>query len=384
MASPVQPTAGWYKPRKLEGLFIGSKVVDQHLRSCLPSQTSNALIVTGSSLAQTPLIKHLESILTPENHAGTFHDIKQHALISGLDEATALVNQASKPIDTVISVGGGSPIDAAKVISHRHHTKYGRYLTHITIPTTLSAAECTAMAGYTEENGLKVGINDPGIAAAYILYDAQFSLYTPPSLMTSSGIRALDHAVELIYHSSETMLVPRHVSPVAVKELFDLLPRYHADPLNADLICQLHLAAYMSYAFLDFDYQGSLGLSHNLGYALGSPYGISHGSTSCLTLGPVIKLKAGWNPIDAARIASLLPFVGVTASGDNTKDALKFGDLVIALVQDLGLQSTLTEYGVTKDQVDLICARAGASPGKSMSFTENQTQDIRRLIESLY
>lgn len=189
MACQLELMKGSYKPRDIKGLFVGTKRVDRHLRSCLPSEDSNVLIITGSSLAKTPLIKHIESILTPKNHAGTFHDIKQHAPVSGLDQATALASETNKTIDTIISIGGGSPIDAGKIISHRHHAKHSKYLTHIAIPTTLSAAECTAMAGFTAEVGLKQGINDPNVAAtSYIIYDTEFSRYTRQTLFMSTGI----------------------------------------------------------------------------------------------------------------------------------------------------------------------------------------------------
>lgn len=48
-------------------------------------------------------------------------------------------------IDTIISVGGGSPIDSGKAISYRLHEKSGKWLHHISIPTTLSVAECKAL-----------------------------------------------------------------------------------------------------------------------------------------------------------------------------------------------------------------------------------------------
>jgi alcohol dehydrogenase class IV len=83
-----------------------------------------------------------------EHHAATFSKIGQHAPVAQLDEASELVLQ-NPDIDTVISIGGGSPIDSAKVLSYRVHEKRGSFLNHIAIPTTISAAECTAGGGYT-------------------------------------------------------------------------------------------------------------------------------------------------------------------------------------------------------------------------------------------
>jgi alcohol dehydrogenase class IV len=103
-----------------------------------------AFIIIGSSLAtKTLLIKQVEELLGSKHHAGTFPDIKQHAPITQLDKTTDLVAKDSS-IDTLISTGSGSPIDSAKAISFRQNERTGKFLHHIAISTTLSAAECVA------------------------------------------------------------------------------------------------------------------------------------------------------------------------------------------------------------------------------------------------
>lgn len=192
MESSTNPLAGLWKPTHVKGIYYGSGTVSKHLLDCLPSENSKAFIVTGSSLAnKTPLIKQVEDLLTSKHHAGTFSDIKQHAPVAQLDQATEKV-QADSTIDTIISIGGGSPIDSAKAIIYRVNEKSGHYLRHIAIPTTLSAAECTPAAGFTKEDGVKTGIAEPNAVPSFIFYDSTFALHTPPSLFASTGIRALD------------------------------------------------------------------------------------------------------------------------------------------------------------------------------------------------
>src|SRR5690349_6376363 len=102
MESSLSPLQGFYKPNALKGLYYGSNTVSQHLTSCLPTANSKAFIITGSSLAnKTPLIKQIEDLLTPAHHAGTFSNIKEHAPVAQLDEATSKV-QADSSIDTII------------------------------------------------------------------------------------------------------------------------------------------------------------------------------------------------------------------------------------------------------------------------------------------
>jgi len=377
--STISPLAGAFKPYVLKSLYYGPSSVSTYLLSCLPSESSKAFIITGSSLAtKTPLIKHVEELLTPSHHAGTFSSIKQHAPVAQLDEATDIVAKDAS-IDTIISIGGGSPIDSAKAISYRLHEKTGSFLRHISIPTTLSAAECTANAGYTGADGLKTALNSPEIIPSYILYDPAFGWHTPPHLFLSTALRALDHAVELQYYQTATEMPCKLMALSAAQQLFELLPKYKNDPNDEDVITRLFLAAYGSLGFLGQNIKGGLGLSHTLGYALGSPYGIPHGVTSCMTLGHVVQLKAKTDPNAAASIARLLPMIGGKRSGDDVQDAVQVGKRILQLVDELDLKTTLTEKGVGKDQLDVIVQRAtgGQKDGKVYDA-------VRKLVEGLY
>ena len=365
------PLSGLWQPTQLQRLHYGSGSVSKHLLDCLPSDNSKAFIITGNSLAnKTPLVKDVEKILGSK-HAGTFSKIGEHAPVAQLDEATKIVENDSS-VDTVISIGGGSPIDSAKAISYRVHDKKGKWLHHIAIPTTLSASECTLMAGYTESNGVKTGVRGKELVPHVVLYDASFAIHTPERLWTSTGLRAMDHAIELLYHPTASEMPARWLCLQSASSLFSNLPKYKENPKDEDTITKLQLAAFASLGFLGYNIKGGLGLSHALGYALGSPYGIPHGITSCLTLGPVVKLKAH-DPSAAEQVARLLPYIGETASGDTTKDAEKVGDRLLKLVKDLGLDSDLRNYKVETDQIPVITKRA----------TGQESGDVYNAVEGL-
>lgn len=159
------PLSGlWCPETHLKGLFYGPGCVQSHLRSMLPSAGSRVFIITGTSLYnKTSLIQELEQLLG-DSHAGTFAGIKQHGHFADVDAAFDQLRTASlqHPVDTIISVGGGSPIDSAKTLSYWTQQASGKFLAHISIPTTLSAAECTAGGGYTNNDGVKVGFMCPG------------------------------------------------------------------------------------------------------------------------------------------------------------------------------------------------------------------------------
>lgn len=164
----------------------------------------------------------------------------------------------------------------------------------------------------------------------------------------------------------------------AASDFFIYLPKYKQNPKDEQVITHLQLAAFASLGFLGLNTIGGLGLSHALGYALGSPYGIPHGITSCLTLGHVVKLKAQSSKEDAAQLARMAPFIGLTRTANDEADAVAVGDAILQLVEHLGLKTTLTEKGVGKDQLDTIT--------KTATKQENGPiyDAVRKLVEGLY
>lgn len=271
------PLFGVWTPQKhLNHLYYGAGCVEKHLLNTLPSSSSKVFILTGASIsAKTPLIQRLEELLG-KFHAGTYTGIKQHGQAEGVDEATELVAQ-TEAVDTILSVGGGSPIDSAKTVCFRIHERTGKLLTHITIPTTLSAAECTAGGGFTRSDGTKVGFMHPSMGVATILYDASFARFTPQSLWLSTGMRAVDHAVETMYHPNASEMPWKALALWSAAGLAEGLPQsklVHGSDDGNDVTTKLQLAAFASSGLRGSNFRGGMGLSHSLGHALGSPYGI--------------------------------------------------------------------------------------------------------------
>jgi alcohol dehydrogenase class IV len=356
MESTDHPPTGLWSMTNLKHLYYGPNTVQKHLLTTLPLPSSKAFIITTGSLAnKTDLVQQVESILG-DHHAGTFAKIQAHAPVHQLDEASTIISQDGS-IDTVLSIGGGSPIDSAKALSFRFHAKHGRFLHHITIPTTLSAAECTWFAGYTDETGLKKRTGSVECGPSVILYDANFVLATPVWLFLSTGLRALDHAVETMYNPFASEFPTKRSCMVATEDLFTFLPQYKATPTDVEVITRLQLAAFASLGMTGLNVRGGLGLSHTLGYALGSPYGIPHGMTSCMTLGHVVQFKSG-DPRSAEQLTRLVSATGRQATGHHAEDARQVGEAILCLVRDLGLAKRLSEYKVDPDQAEIITTRA--------------------------
>src|SRR5215211_3824872 len=149
-----------------------------------------AFVITGRSLNEkTSLISRVEAMLGGR-HAGTFAGIGQHT--PGGTVERAAVEAETAAADLLVSVGGGSVIDGTKAVARQLC-----YPAQVAVPTTLSGAEWAHRAGVTDEGlGRKRGFADPQTVPPVVILDPRATVFTPEELWLSTGIRALDHAVE--------------------------------------------------------------------------------------------------------------------------------------------------------------------------------------------
>lgn len=273
--------------------------------------------------------------------------IAQHAPMSQIDAGVEEASSA-RP-DGIVSFGGGSAIDAAKIISVRLADGGGRALPHIAIPTTLSVAELAAGAGFTNEAGDKAGMRDPRLLAETVIYDAELVMATPMELWLSTGIRALDHAVEGFladgdHPFNDVMAVE------AIRRLFESLPRAKASPDDLDVRTENQLAAWFSFTL---PAASASGLSHTMGKQIGARYGIPHGVTSCLLLPHVMRYLED-------RVRGRMALL---AEATGTDPAERVG----ALIASLGLPRHIAAYGIGEPELRQAAGElAGKYPAEDL------------------
>jgi alcohol dehydrogenase len=321
-----------------------------------------AFLVTTRSVAANPaLVGALEARLG-ERLVGRYAEISAHAPVRAVAAAAEAARQAEP--DVLLSLGGGSPIDAAKTVAfvlatgldvtkpdahlqaRRLSLADRRVLPHLALSTTLSAAEFSGAAGYsTADTREKVGPSAPALLPAVVFLDATLAVHTPRDLWLSTGIRAVDHAVEGIlsqYSSafSETLALE------ALRRLRAGLPASAADPADLAARTQCQLGAWFS---MLLPVPSARGLSHVLGKRLGSVHGIPHGVTSCLLLPHVMRYLAPRTAAKQARIAAAL---GVDTRGlDDRQAAARAADAVADLIARLGQPQHLAAYRLGEDDL---------------------------------
>jgi maleylacetate reductase len=293
-----------------------------------------AFIITGRTLfEETDLVRRIEDTLG-EKHAGTFSGMGQHTPGSAVEKAAEEAGEA----DLLVSVGGGSVIDGTKAVAVRLD-----YPVQIAAPTTLSGAEWAHAIGVTdEEAGRKSGFADPKAVPPVVILDAEATLYTPEKLWLSTGIRALDHAIEGFLGPKEHP-IEDVMGLEGARRLVAYLPRSKETPEDVGVRHELQLASWIAYFG---PLNTPMGLSHNLGRRIGASYNVPHGYTSCITLAPTLEVVR--DRVSRERWEQLASALG----GDPA-------ERVAALVERLELPSTLGDVGVPEEDLDKIAEEFG-------------------------
>ena len=204
--------------------------------------------------------------------------------------------------DGLVSFGGGSPIDTAKLAVHAGLAS-GDGVPHIAIPTTLSAGEFTSVAGITDDvTRTKRAVHDARLAPRTVIADPAVTLATPAWLWAASGVRALDHAVESLYSNRHHPISDATAAKGLSLLLEHLPPSIAADgPDVLDHRARCQLAAWMSVFGMT---NAGFGLSHALGHQIGPRWNVAHGITSCITLPHAMRFMARLAPERFAPVAA--------------------------------------------------------------------------------
>ena len=304
--------------------------------------------------------------------AGTFDRMPPHTPRSAVIQATEAARAANA--DLIVTIGGGSITDGAKAVQmclandirasgaiDKLRPVKGADGTvgppemqapavrQISVPTTLSGGEFSAIAGVTDERTkVKELLRHPGIIPSAVILDPAITVHTPEWLWLSTGIRAVDHCVEGVCSN----FANAYADAQALQGLALLsrgLPRVKADArdLAARLDCQM--GTWLSMGPLASGVP--MGASHGIGYVLGAEFDIPHGHTSCIMLPAVMR----WNkPVNAQRQALI--------SGAMAQPGRDAGDVLDAFIGGLGMPRSLSAVKIGRDKFQRIAEQAMGTP----------------------
>ncbi|HYY89201.1 MAG TPA: iron-containing alcohol dehydrogenase, partial [Chloroflexota bacterium] len=342
----------------------GSGALGQLAGELTRAGMQRAFVVTSASVAKrTDVVDRIRAQLG-DALAGVFTGVQPHVPYGCLQPGLDLLRQAGPVL--LVSVGGGSTVDAARALAlavgegmaHVRELETlraqftppadpvipatsGNALPHVAVPLTLSAAEFANAGAVTSETRHEKDllIADELTPRAVIL-DPEAAVQTPVELWVATGMRALDHAIETVY-SPRRGPVTDALSLAAIERLAPALRAAWRDPADVAAREQGQIAAWMSY-FGEMNL--TLGLSHAIGHQLGAQFGIQHGVTSCIVLPQVMRYLA---PVVADRLALVAAALGVDTAGLSADAAAEAAAVAVEqLVKEFGLPNSLSQVGV--------------------------------------
>ncbi|MDR1104054.1 MAG: iron-containing alcohol dehydrogenase, partial [Endomicrobium sp.] len=339
-----------------------------------------AFIVTDRFLFNSGAIYNITKVLEEINiDYQIFFDVKPDPTVSTINEALTML-RTYEP-DVIIAFGGGSPIDAAKIMWLMYENpdtdfkdvamrfmdirkriykipELGTKAQLIAIPTTSgTGSEVTPFAVITEDSThIKYPIADYALTPNMAIIDPNFVDSMPKGLCAASGIDALTHAVEA-YVSVLATNFTNSPALEAVKLVFRYLPRSYSkgsgDPIAREKMHYASTLAGMAFA------NAFLGLSHSLAHKLGAAFNIPHGIANALVINQVIRYNANDKPRKQA-IFPQYKFPNAKAKYGQIADNLDLGgknddekvELLIKAItklkKDIQIPLSIKEMGVSE------------------------------------
>ncbi len=337
-----------------------------------------AFIVTDSFLYKNGYVKPIEEKLDEMGIQHTcFYDVAPDPTLACAKEGTKAM-RSFEP-DCIIALGGGSAMDAGKImwvmyehpevdfldmamrfmdIRKRVYTfpKMGEKAFFVAIPTSSgTGSEVTPFAVITDEStGVKYPLADYELLPNMAIIDADNMMTQPKGLTSASGIDALTHALEA-YASIMATDYTDGLALKAMKNIFTYLPSAYEnganDPIAREKMADASTMAGMAFA------NAFLGVCHSMAHKLGAYHHLPHGIANALLITEVMRFNAAEVPAKMgtfpqyqyphclARYAECARFCGFVGKDD--KDTLeKFIKGIEDLKAKVGIKKTIADYGV--------------------------------------
>lgn len=337
-----------------------------------------ALIITDKSLFQLGYTKKVTDVL--EDMGIAFQIFSEVAPDPDTDTVNrALTLACSFEPDTIIALGGGSPMDAAKIVwlMYEHpEVKFddlamrfmdirkrvcmfpdlGSKAYMVAIPTTSgTGSEVTPFAVITDSNThIKYPIADYALSPNMAIIDPDLVLSMPKGLAAASGIDSLTHALEALASILATPFTDG-IAYEAIRLIFDNLAVSVNDGANNPIAREnMHYAATMAgMAFA----QAFLGVCHSMAHKLGSAYNIPHGIANALLISQVVKFNSNDRPTKQGtfsqyhypegkrRYAKVAEFLNLGGKNDDEKVA-NLIKAIEKLKKSINIPASIKDWGV--------------------------------------
>lgn len=344
------------------------------------ADTNRVMIVTDRMMVQLGYVDKLTYHLRKRNNPvmiEVFADVEPDPSVETVLNGANVMRQF-KP-DTIIALGGGSSMDAAKGMWLFYENpevdfddlrlrfmdirkrvfkfpKLGRQAKLVAIPTTSgTGSEVTSFAVVTDKvNNVKYPLADYELTPDIAIIDPNFVMTVPKSVTADTGVDVLTHAIEAYV----SVMATDYTDALAIKAIemvFEYLPRAYKDGSDREAREKMHNASCMAgMAFAN----AFLGINHSLAHKLGSEFHIPHGRANAVLLPYVIRYNATKPTKFSAfpkyksfvadkKYAEIAKYIGLKAN--TTEEGVNnLIDAINKLLVELNIPKTIAECGVSE------------------------------------
>lgn len=319
------------------------------IKGVLNSKNSlSVLVVTDMGIEKAGLLEDVKNalLLSGVNYT-VYNKTQPNPTVQNVEEALEIYKKNS--CDTLIAIGGGSPIDCAKAVGARvAHPKKRiadlngilrvtrRLPTLIAIPTTAgTGSETTVAAIITDEvKHQKYALMSFPLIPHYAVLDPKLTFSLPQHITATTGMDALTHAVEA-YIGRSTNKMTRELSLKAVKLIFGNIEKAYQNSTDESARKAMLTAAYKAGVAFSRSY---VGYAHAVAHAVGGKYGTPHGLANAVILPYVLE---GYGAAIHKKLHRLAVAAGISKENDPIKES---AERFISAIRSLNKSMNIPEF----------------------------------------
>lgn len=367
-------------------ILFGGRIITGRgsLAKCGKLAGTRVMVVTGAkSVIASGALDRLKRALGDARTVEVYMGVTKNPTIAEIAQGIKAM-RAFAP-DTVIAIGGGSPMDAAKVMTMfydypeltfdaaaKGDIPSTRKTKLIAIPTTSgTASEVTRAAVVTyEEKNIKIGLKSDGFIPDVAILDAEVTMTMPPNVVAETGMDALTHAVEAYCNHK----LDRFTEPMAEAAICGILGNIVVSYEQGTIEAREIMHECQAIAGLAFTNVG-LGMSHGIAHAVGGKFDLGHGLINAIVLPYALRYNAK-DPDVATKLARLEDELG-----------MPLADIVDELNDIFGIPHGLKDAGITADDYladwdEFIDACLAGSTRSNPRPIDKDT--MSRMMEAIY
>lgn len=370
----TSPRANWSYPTAIR---FGAGRISELAEACKAAGITAPLLVTDPFLATQKMTKDaLESLKAEGLRAAIFSDVKPNPVESNVYAGLEVLRKGGH--DGVVAFGGGSGLDAGKVIAFMAGQKrpmwdfedIGDWWTRadpkgivpiVAVPTTAGTGSEVGRAGVItqEKTHTKKVIFHPLMMPKVVICDPELTVGMPKHITAGTGLDALAHCIEA-YCSPAYHPMAEGMAVEGVRLVKEFLPRAYRD--GTDLEARAHMMSAAAIGATAF--QKGLGAIHALSHPVGALYDTHHGLTNAVFMPYVIAFN---KKAVKEKVERLAAYIGLKPRYS------AFLDWTLALREELGVPHTLAGLKVDDQKFDLMSKMAPKDPtagGNPVSLTK--------------